>query len=310
MPANTDFERFNLRHLRYFLAVCESGSFRAASAKLNIAQSAVSRRVGDLERIFAVTLFERRPRGVALTDAGAVLRSGALKIHEEIEAALATLDRYGRGEQGTLAVGFLGTTIRLGFVPQIIARFRAERPHFKLDLHPMPRTTPADPALAGLDVAFVEGAEGPATGRNLLRIYSGAYVVALPRRHPLTALTAIPSEELGRHDLIAIPQAANPQVYGAMLGFAARDGNALTIVHESDSECSRLALAAAGMGLTFVSPLAINHQQEFDVEYRPIADAEIPFDLWLSVKPGATAIAESFVEIARNLLLQLPSLSA
>src|SRR5262245_57331599 len=128
MKAELDFERFNLRHLRYFLAVCDTGSFRAASAKLNIAQSAVSRRVADLERIFDVQLLERKPRGVALTKAGAILLDSVRRIDREMGRAHETLEGYGRGAQGTLAVGFFGTTIRQGFVPGLIERFRAVLP--------------------------------------------------------------------------------------------------------------------------------------------------------------------------------------
>lgn len=309
MKQEADFERFNLRHLRYFLAVCDSGSFRAASAKLNIAQSAVSRRIADLERIFDVKLLKRLPRGVALTSAGAVLRDSALSIGREIDSAYATLERYERGEAGALAAGFFGTTARLGFVPDLIARFRAAHPHIRLEIHPLPHGVPDEAALATLDIAFLESRPDNEE-RMAHRLHGGMYMLALPRNHALAALANIPFTRLCREEVIGMPQATSPFVYDRLIREAARRGQALNIIHEAESECSRLAFAAAGMGVAIVSPLAINHDQHFEVEYRPIADMALPFELWLSVRRHGSAATDQFAEIARTLLAELPSLSA
>lgn len=59
-----------LRHLRYFLAAVDQGSFRAAAFQLGVRQSAVSRRIRDLERLLGARLFARHPGGVLVTAAG------------------------------------------------------------------------------------------------------------------------------------------------------------------------------------------------------------------------------------------------
>jgi hypothetical protein len=57
-----------LRHLRYFIAVAEEGSFlTAAERRLHTAQPSLSRRIRDLESEVGVKLLERRARGVVLT---------------------------------------------------------------------------------------------------------------------------------------------------------------------------------------------------------------------------------------------------
>ena len=53
-----------------FRAVAERGSFTAAAAALGYTQSAVSRQVSALESEFGVSLFDRLPRGVRLTESG------------------------------------------------------------------------------------------------------------------------------------------------------------------------------------------------------------------------------------------------
>src|SRR5215469_11106489 len=61
-----------LRHLRYFVAVAEKGSLtNAAEHRLHTAQPSLSRQTRDLELEIGVKLLERKPRGTALTPAGA-----------------------------------------------------------------------------------------------------------------------------------------------------------------------------------------------------------------------------------------------
>lgn len=308
MRRTAEFERFNLRHLRYFLAVCENGSFRAASARLNIAQSAVSRRVADLERIFDLQLLERHPRGVSMTPAGAVLRESALKISGEIDEAHHILRRYERGEEGVVTAGFFGTTARLGFVPELIGRFKTGHPDIALDMR-LPLGPPNEAALAPLDIAFAEE-QLRAPGRKDVPLFAGRYMLALPRTHRLVALGYIRFADLYDTDMIGIPQSVAPAIHDALVREAAQRGRALDIVHEAESECARLAFAAAGMGVAIVSPLAINHEQNFEVEYRALADFVLPFDLWLNMKPEASGATARLVDIAQALLAELPALSS
>jgi DNA-binding transcriptional LysR family regulator len=56
--------------LRYFLQVAQSGSIRVAAEKLNVAPSAISRHIQNLEQELGLPMFERNARGVSLTEAG------------------------------------------------------------------------------------------------------------------------------------------------------------------------------------------------------------------------------------------------
>lgn len=83
-----------LRHLRAFLAVADQGSANRAGIALLRAQSAVSRSIRKLERELGVRLFERRPRGMLLTEYGRALLVRARRVHAELQRA--------RTELGTL----------------------------------------------------------------------------------------------------------------------------------------------------------------------------------------------------------------
>src|SRR5271154_5315185 len=77
-----------LRHLRYFIAVAEEGSFSdAAERRLHTAQPSLSRQIRELEVEVGVKLLERQARGVALTAAGRVFLDRARLALMQIDAA-------------------------------------------------------------------------------------------------------------------------------------------------------------------------------------------------------------------------------
>lgn len=85
-----------LRHLRAFLAVADEGSANRAGATLYRAQSAVSRSIQKLETELGVELFERRARGMLLTEYGRALLVRARRVQAELQRArseLAAIDK-------------------------------------------------------------------------------------------------------------------------------------------------------------------------------------------------------------------------
>lgn len=95
----------NLRDLRYFVAVAESGSILAASERLHVAQPSISVRIKALEGDLGVALFERRPRGVVLTAEGEELLAHARHILQSAETARESLRRHASSPVGTVAFG-------------------------------------------------------------------------------------------------------------------------------------------------------------------------------------------------------------
>jgi DNA-binding transcriptional LysR family regulator len=69
-----------LRHLRYFVAVADAGTFTGAAERLFIAQPTLSQQIHRLEQIVGTPLLHRRREGVQLTAAGTVLLAAARDV--------------------------------------------------------------------------------------------------------------------------------------------------------------------------------------------------------------------------------------
>ena len=83
-----------VRHLRVLLAVVDSGGFSAASSRLHIAQSSLSRTVAELERRLGVQLLTRTTRRMETTPEGQEVVRLARHTVEEVDRALAHLGGY------------------------------------------------------------------------------------------------------------------------------------------------------------------------------------------------------------------------
>ena len=119
---------------RYFLAVADSGSIRAAAKELNIASSAVSRQIGALEQILGIQLFDRIGRGLKLSDAGGLLLRNiraALSGYGDVVTALDALRGLTRGRIKVATV----ESISVGVLPDLLTAFWQELPDIEIVRH-------------------------------------------------------------------------------------------------------------------------------------------------------------------------------
>jgi DNA-binding transcriptional LysR family regulator len=119
--------------LRYFLAVAQAGSIAEASAELHVAASAISRRIARLEHEIGVPLFDRRPRGMVLSDAevrlAAVVRRNAADV-EQVVGGIRSGGAHRSRIRVASAEGFAWDLL-----PEAIASFHRKRPDVGFALH-------------------------------------------------------------------------------------------------------------------------------------------------------------------------------
>ena len=100
-----------LRQLRYFLAIADAGALSRAAEGLNIAQSALSHHVAEIERELGLKLFERKARGVSLTAAGRRLHEHASAILSALTKAEQDVRNFTDTVSGPVSLGLAHTAI-------------------------------------------------------------------------------------------------------------------------------------------------------------------------------------------------------
>jgi LysR family transcriptional activator of nhaA len=120
--------QLNLHHLRLFRAVASDGTLTGAARQLNLSQSALSTQIKALEATLGHDLFERRGRGLVLTEAGRIALDHAEAIFRTADDLTATLRETGRTRR-PLRVGALATLSRnfqMQFLRPLIGRADVE----------------------------------------------------------------------------------------------------------------------------------------------------------------------------------------
>ena len=123
----------DLRHLRYFVTVAETGNVSRAAGHVRISQPALSRQIRDLEGELGVALFERTGRRLKLTGAGEDLLAHARKVLNEAEALRERARVLSRGNAGVLRVGGTPQVLERLF-PAVLERFRRIMPSVNVRL--------------------------------------------------------------------------------------------------------------------------------------------------------------------------------
>lgn len=119
--------------LQVFAAVAQENSFAAAAARENIAISAVSRRITDMEARCGVTLFDRLDRGVQLTAAGRRLLQGVLDMFEALEIIASDLDAERDGAAGFIRLR-THMTAASGHLPALLSSFLKQHPKIEIEV--------------------------------------------------------------------------------------------------------------------------------------------------------------------------------
>lgn len=187
-----------LRHLRYFVGASEAGSLLKASARLHVAQPALSAQIAALEAEVGSRLFDRSSRGVTLTESGKVFLEHAKVVLADVERARAAVRESDAVPRGEVAIG-LTTTVALAAMMPIVSACRARYPEIKLKVVEAYSGFIREWLQSGrLDLAllYTDAPEPGLTKRPLLEdklvLVSGPHGPALPKKLGLSALAGRP----------------------------------------------------------------------------------------------------------------------
>jgi DNA-binding transcriptional LysR family regulator len=187
---------FELRTLRYFVAVASDLHFGRAAARLHIAQPSLSVQIQKLERSLGVPLFERTSRRVVLTGAGEVLLAEARALLEEADRIVTATRDAGHRDRRPITVGFQANAAA-ELTPRILALFAQRYPLRRIEMKSHDLTDPFVGLSDGsVDAAFVRTAF-PAPGWLSTKVlFSEPRVLAVSTDSPLAGAGPVSMEEL------------------------------------------------------------------------------------------------------------------
>lgn len=123
----------DIQELEAFWWIAQTGSFNRAAERLYLTQPSVTARIQALEKELGQMLFERKPRGVRLTDAGRVLLPHAERVLQDIRKARRAVTELESASGGTLSVGSALTTSTYT-LPNILAKFKTAYPAIEVQV--------------------------------------------------------------------------------------------------------------------------------------------------------------------------------
>lgn len=212
-----------LRHLRYFCAVVEAGSFGRAAEQLGLTQPALSRQVADLERVVTIPLLERASRGVSATPAGASFMRSARRILDEVDTIAAETQRARRGVIARCVVAVVPTALARKVGTALVRECARDEPELELAFEEV--TTPEQPeALRSghIDLGICHPSPLSAVderGIERVRIVSDVMNCALLAADaPLATRTSLSILELADVPFIFPDRAFQPALYDMLFG--------------------------------------------------------------------------------------------
>ena len=237
----------DLRQLRYFVAVAERGGFGAAASALNVAQSALSRHIKQLEHELGGDLLERGARGVSVTESGKVLLARGRWLLSPVDDIKAEVRTENREPSGTVRLGAPSSLADILYAPlakSIVERF----PRVRLELSEGLTESMCDRLLrAELDLGIVTM---PQPNDHLdfeMLVVEQVFLIGAPR-DPLLQKGKLTKREFNALPAAVLPLSRNP--------FPAEVPSSLRV--DGATPMKRIAASGLGYGLL---PFSGIHQE-------------------------------------------------
>ena len=292
---------FELRHLRYTVAAADQGSFRRAALEMKVQESAVSRRIRDLEDEIGAALFIRHPSGVTLTQAGEVFVRHARQALKQVSYAAVDVGAIGRGETGIVRIGIF-SSLASGFLAQLLKAFTTSHSNVRIDII---EGAPCDHIAAvqqhQLDVAFVTGLH-PIERCDFEQFWTERIYVVLPAMHPLSRARLIKWSDLHAQRFLVSEADPGPEIHDFLIKHLANLGVHPEIERVQVGRDNLMQIVSLGRGLTLTSEATIAMRFP-GVVYKRLEHETLPFRAIWSPRNDNPAFRR-FLSLARQMSKQ------
>jgi len=250
---------YDLQQLQAFIAVAQRTSFRAAAEDLCLSQSALSRRVENLEYQLGTKLLERTTRRVALTQTGQIFLERARSAMDDLERAFFSVRDLSLRQSARVCIACV-PSVSYYFLPAILQQYVQKFPAIRLSVIADTAHLALQSVLTGradFGIGFLGSQDVEIDFKAILR---EDFVLAVHQNHPFARKARISWDEVqsavqaGERLINVSSQSGNRLLVDTTL---ARHGKRIAGSFEVSHVHGLLGLVEAGLGIAAVPRLAM-----------------------------------------------------
>jgi DNA-binding transcriptional LysR family regulator len=294
-----------LRHLRYFLAVAETGSISHAAQKLFIAQPPLSAQIRQLEEEVGVPLLVRLPRGVALTSAGESFLTDARAILARSQDAGTRARQVHEQQAHVLRLGLM-PSLTQSLLPGLLQALQASALPLDVQVREISPSSVQLQALrnAEIDLGFIRlGVEDVPV--EVKASIDDPYCLAIPARHPLArARGPLDLAKAAHEHFVGFASHHQSDYFDQTLALCVEAGFRPDIRHSAGQFAGVLAMVACGLGVAIV-PASCFQAGHPGVMQRRLVESRYRSLLLLIAREGSAPAVKQAVAIAGEQLKTL-----
>lgn len=295
-------QHFDSVTARLVLALARDGSIAKTAERENIAPSAISRRITDLEARMGIALFDRSPSGVTLTSAGIRYAEGCRRIFREIGDLNTTMTGFAAGEAGELRIASTSSALS-GRLPELLASYAKKHPAIRLDIREMAGSATLT-ALGDAQVDLAICADNYDYSNLKVEVFEDDDVGVIaspdhPLGHRILAGEPVSFEAAAAHDVVGVHQMG---ALDRLINEAARKhGRKLGARVKVESFPSLVRMVEAGFGIGFLRDTSLHLLAGTDLVHAPLAENWAARKLLMARRQHVPLAAPvtSFLELAK-----------
>lgn len=292
-PGSRDIEAFNV--------VAVELSFRRAAERLAIDQSALSRRIRQLEESLGYQLIRRTTREVSLTAAGEIFHERTRLLGAEIDAAVHAARIAAEGKRGQLRIGYMSFAA-IEWMPRVVREFTRRYPDIDLELkYTRTQGQKIDLARNTIDLGFMLGPlQHPQY--EVLPLSADLLVAILPIDHRLSTRPDVTLADLARYPMVLGSIAEWDFFRQFVLDCFAQAGQQVQIKYEASNALGIMGLVSEGLGVSVYAD-SITRFQPRTIMTKPISDCPAKVQtilVWNRAYKNPALM--NFVAVARELV--------
>jgi DNA-binding transcriptional LysR family regulator len=270
--------------LEAFLAIAEEGRFQKAADALHITQTALTRRLQNLEAMLGVKLVERTTRSVAPTRIGLDFLPQARRLWSDLSNALTEIQNSGRAHRGDIVIACVPTA-GVQFLPRVIQEYAARYPQNRVKILDHASSGVVD-AILRREAEFginIGGTHHPEL--ITMPLLQDRFVLICRDDHPLAKLRRVPWKRLGSYPLIFAGEVSGNR---PLLEVALERTNVTLQSHfEVQRSSTAVGLVAEGVAAAVVPSLAVQRGAYPRIKVLRLVDPVVSRSLALITRKSA-----------------------